>query len=246
MRYRIAALAPVLLLASTWTPPQVAQRGDAQTTKALKRQSERDRKAVEQREKGNQALEELRTEIQPEADRVARRMLERTYDDPLANGYINAIGRSLVPEEASSGVSFSFRVSADRRPNAFALPDGRIFVSSGLPAFVDNEARLAAVLGHEIAHVTEGHTLDAIRKQRDSEKRNKIIGAALGGILGGKKGGGAEAAVGAVAGAAAGAMIANAVTATLQGKYSREQDKEADLSGAEIAMANGFDPQAEG
>ena len=137
-----------------------------------------------------------------------------------SNGYINAIDQSLVPDEASSGLSFSVRVSADHRPNAFALPDGRIFVSSGLLTFVENEAQLAVVLGHEIAHVVEGHTLDSIRKQRSSEKRNKIIGTA------------------------AGAMIANAVTAIPQGKYSREQEKEADLIGAEIAMANGFDPQA--
>ena len=67
----------------------------------------------------------------------------------------------------------------------------------------------------------EGHTLDAIRKQRGSEKRNKIIGAATGA-----------------------APIADAVSAILQGKYSREQEKEADLIGAEIAMASGFDPQA--
>ena len=248
MRSAIVVFTLLLFCTAGWAPPVAAQQGDAQTSKAFKRQSERERKAAEQREKKDQALDELRIEIQPEADRVARRMLERTYDDPLANGYINAIGQSLVPEEASSGLSFSFRVLADHRPNAFALPDGRIFVSSGLLAFVENEAQLAVVLGHEIAHVVEGHTLDSIRKQRSSDKRNKIIGtaagAALGGILGGKKGGAAQAAAGAAIGAAAGAMIANAVTAILQGKYSREQEKESDLIGAEIAMANGFNPQA--
>ena len=248
MRSAIVVFTLLVFCTAGWAPPVAAQQGDAQTSKAFKRQSERERKAAEQREKKDQALDELRIEIQPEADRVVRRMLERTYDDPLANGYINAIGQSLVPEEASSGLSFSFRVLADHRPNAFAMPDGRIFVSSGLLAFVENEAQLAVVLGHEIAHVVEGHTLDSIRKQRSSDKRNKIIGtaagAALGGILGGKKGGAAQAAAGAAIGAAAGAMIANAVTAILQGKYSREQEKEADLIGAEIAMANGFDPQA--
>ena len=248
MRNGIAPLALALLCTVGWMPPLAAQQDDGQTSKALRRQSERERKAAQEREKRDQALDELRIEIQPEADRVARRMLERTYDDPLANGYINAIGQSLVPEEASSGLSFSFRVLADHRPNAFALPDGRIFVSSGLLAFVENEAQLAVVLGHEIAHVVEGHTVDSIRKQRSSQKRNKIVGAAagaaLGGLLGGKKGGASEAAIGAVAGAAAGAIIANAVTAILQGKYNREQEQEADLIGAEIAMANGFDPQA--
>ena len=76
-----------------------------------------------------------------------RRMLENTYDAPLAKGYNNAISQSLLPEEASSGLSFSFRVLAYNRPNAFARPDGRIFVRSGLMAFVQNEAQLAVALG---------------------------------------------------------------------------------------------------
>ena len=246
MKSRITLIVLLFLCMAQWAPPVAAQSTESKSAKTLKRQSERERKAAEERAKRDEALDKLRIEIQPDIDTVARRMLQHSYDDPLVNGYINAIGQSLVPEEASSGLSFAFRVLEDHRPNAFALPDGRIFVTSGLLAFVENEAQLAVVLGHEIAHVMEGHTLDTIRKQRGAAKRNKIIGAAtgaaLGGLLGGKKGG-AEAAVGAAAvGAAAGAMIAAAVTAVLQGNYNKEQEKEADVIGAEVAMANGFDP----
>lgn len=248
MRSGIMVFTVFLICTIGWTPPMAAQKSDSQTSKALRRQSERERKAAQQREKEDQALDELRIEMQPEADRVARRMLEHSHADPLVNGYINAIGQSLVPEESSSGLSFSFRVLEDHRTNAFALPDGRIFVTSGLLSFVENEAQLAIVLGHEIAHVVEGHTLDSIRKQRSTAKRNKVIGAAtgaaLGGFLGGKKGGAAKAAAGAAIGASAGAMIAIAVNTVLRGNYNKKQEKEADLIGAEIAMANGFDPRA--
>ena len=65
----------------------------------------------------------------------------------------------------------------------------------------------------------------------------------LGGLIAGEKGGAGAAAGAAAAGAAAGAFFANAINSFLQGKYSRQQEKEADLIGAEIAMAGGFDPE---
>lgn len=133
------------------------------------------------------------------------------------------------------------------RPNAFVLADGRIIVTAGLLAFVDDEAQFATVLGHEIAHVVENHTLEAIRRSRNSERRNKVIGvaadAALAGLLEGKKGD-AQAAVGAGAAAtAAGVLIASTVNGFIRGKFSRQQEREADLIRAEIAMSGGFDPE---
>ena len=239
MKSRTWALLVAALLAIAVPPTLSAQKGD--------KRAERERKAAEAREKEAAAFHDLRTEVQPQVDRAAVRFLQHSVRDPLVTGYINSVGQGLIPEEASQELAFSFRVLNDHRPNAFALPDGRIFVTAGLLAFVDNEAQLATVLGHEIAHVVENHTLEAIRRSRNSEKRNKLIGAAagaaLGGILGGKKGG-AKAAVGAAAaGAAAGAVIASAVNGFLRGKYSRQQEREADLIGAEIAMSSGFDPE---
>ena len=192
-----------------------ARRGD--------KKAEREQKAAEAREEEAAAFHDLRTEVQPQIDRATVRFLQHSVRDPLVTGCINSVGQRLVPAEASQDLAFSVRVPNDHRPNAFAVPDGRIFVTAGLLAFVENEAQRATVLGHEIAHVVEDHTLESIRRSRSDEKRNKLIGAA--------------------AGAAVGAVIARVVNSFLRGKYTRQQEREADLVGAEIAMSSGFDPE---
>lgn len=90
------------------------------------------------------------------------------YSYPLTNdielqGYVNQVGNRLLPEHALSGqqegaeVSFRFYVINDPIPNAFAFPNGMIFIHTGILDIVENEAQLAAILGHEIAHVTHEH-----------------------------------------------------------------------------------------
>ena len=79
----------------------------------------------------------------------------------------------------------------------------------------------------------EEHALESLRKQRSGKRRNAAAGAALGGLLGGKKGG---------AGAAAGTLAAIVVNSVIRSQYSKEQEKEADLIGTELALAQGFDP----
>ncbi len=90
------------------------------------------------------------------------------YSYPLTNnielqGYVNKVGYSLLPEHVQQGqfeggkVSYRFYVIDDPVPNAFAFPNGMIFVHTGLLDILENEAQLAAILGHEIAHVTHEH-----------------------------------------------------------------------------------------
>ena len=133
----------------------------------------------------------------------------------------------------------------DIYPNASALPDGRIYLTTGMLAHVENEAQLAMVLGHEIGHVIKEHRLESLRRQRSGQRRNKIIGAAggaaLGGILGRKKRGGA--ATGVAAGAAIGTLTATLVNSVIRSRYSKEMEKEADRIGTELALARGFDPE---
>ncbi|WP_420636209.1 M48 family metalloprotease [Candidatus Palauibacter sp.] len=156
-------------------------------------------------------------------------------------------GAMTVPPETPASTTFSFRIVQDIYPNASALPDGRIYLTTGMLAHVENEAQLAMVLGHEIGHVTEEHALESLRRQRSGQRRNKIIGAtagaALGGLLGGKKGGGAGAVQGAAAGTAAGVLVAAVINSVIRSRYSREQEKAADRIGADLALKRGFDPE---
>lgn len=77
------------------------------------------------------------------------------YDNPLVQDYVNRLGQSLVPPGSQS--IFAFKVILHPIPEARTLSTGTIYVSTGLLAFVDNEAQLAYALAHEIAHIEKEH-----------------------------------------------------------------------------------------
>ncbi len=173
---------------------------------------------------------QLDPELQQAVDQTALEYRKKYYRDELLQGYVNELGQSLVPKELPAGVLFSFRVIDDPTPNAVALPDGRIFIHSGLLAFVDNEAQLATILGHEIAHVVENHTVEAIRAAT-SFKRG-LLGAVVGGL-----------AAGLTKSKEAGDLAATLTMAVQSAAFSRKQEDEADLAGCRYAMFRGFDPR---
>ena len=100
------------------------------------------------------------------------------YDDRLFQEYVSRVGHSLVPEWVDRNeVQFNFSIVNDPELNAFALPDGTIVIHSGLLATLENEAQLATVLGHEIAHVTHKH---GYRGYRRAQKMQWVaLGAAV-------------------------------------------------------------------
>lgn len=145
--------------------------------------------------------------------------------------YIQSLGKRLVatiPPEHSW--PFQFHVVAQKEINAFALPGGPMFVNIGTITAADNEAELAGVMGHEMAHVYMQHSA----KQQDK-------GSLLGGLAG---------LVGAVAGAVGGTVgtLAQAGievgAGTLMLKYSRGDEAQADAVGAIILWKAGFNPVA--
>ena len=86
-------------------------------------------------------------------------------DDIRIQGYVNMVGNRILPEYAKEeafqkrhDIFFRFYVINNPIPNAFAFPNGMVFVHTGLLQLMENEAQLAAVLGHEIAHVTYEHS----------------------------------------------------------------------------------------
>ena len=77
--------------------------------------------------------------------------------DPSLNAYVNEIGQKLAAVSAEPGFPYEFVVLNNSVPNAWALPGGKIAINRGLLVELEDEAELAAVLGHEVVHAAAGH-----------------------------------------------------------------------------------------
>ena len=80
--------------------------------------------------------------------------------------YVNLVGKAVAMTSDRPEIDYTFGVLNNNKVNAFAAPGGYVFVTKGLLRRVQSEAELACVLGHEIAHVTEKHILNVIRRSR--------------------------------------------------------------------------------
>ncbi len=87
------------------------------------------------------------------------------YDNRGLGTYVNTIGQRLAASAERTNLPWSFQIADDPAVNAFALPGGFIYVTRGLVTTVNSEAELAAVIGHEIGHVTARHSVSQMTKQ---------------------------------------------------------------------------------
>ncbi|WP_373510634.1 M48 family metalloprotease [Thiocapsa sp.] len=155
-------------------------------------------------------------------------------DEPLATSYIESLGTTLVEADRTAGGSFTFFVIDEPVVNAFAGPGGYIGVYAGLILAAETESELAAVMAHEIAHVTQRHLMRSFEDQSKlSLPTTALLIAAA--ILG--------AQVSPDAGAAA---IAGVQAAALQRQinFTRDNEKEADRIGIQTLAGAGHDPFA--
>ncbi len=149
----------------------------------------------------------------------------KLVDDPVITEYVNRIGQNLV-RNSDAKVPFTIKVIDSKEVNAFALPGGFFFVNSGLVLKADNEAELAGVMAHEIAHV-------AARHATKQATRGEIINYASIGLI----------FVGGWAGYAAQQAVALAVPVGMM-KFSRGMEAEADRLGLDYVDRAGYDPVA--
>ncbi len=155
-------------------------------------------------------------------------------NDPLAVEYINNLGFRLVEQNPQAqDRRFYFFVVQDPSLNAFALPGGYIGTHTGLIAAADTESELAAVMGHEIAHVTQRHL--ARRMERQQQLSFPALASFIGGIIVASQN--PEAGIGLMTTAQAGMQQAII-------NHTRENEKEADRIGIQSMSAAGFDPYA--
>jgi len=155
-------------------------------------------------------------------------------EDPEATEYLQAVGSRIVTQATGDSLQrFTFFFVHDNTINAFALPGGFIGVNVGLVLATRNEAQLAGVLAHEIAHVTQRHIARRVR----SSGRQSIatVAAILAAILVGAATGSGDATMGGIAMAQGAAM-------QQQINFTRANENEADRVGMSFLAAAGFDP----
>lgn len=148
-------------------------------------------------------------------------------DSPALQAYVNEVGQRLAKQSRRPTLPWHFTVVDSADVNAFSLPGGYVYITRGLMAYLNSEAELAGVIGHEIGHVSARH---GVRQQGATPAAG--VGAELGSVL--------VPGVGNQAGASVPRSLAHAWTAG----YGRGQELVADRLGADYLAKSGYDPQA--
>ncbi|HYJ97676.1 MAG TPA: M48 family metalloprotease [Burkholderiaceae bacterium] len=148
------------------------------------------------------------------------------YNNPRVQDYVNELGQRLARQSHRANLQWTFTVLDSPEINAFALPGGYVYVTRGIMAYLDSEADLAGVIGHEIGHVTARHGA-----QRATRAQTAGIGVLAASVLGAVLG------VGNVAG-----QVAQSAAAGYVASYSRDQELQADQLGAEYLARNRYNP----
>jgi predicted Zn-dependent protease len=148
-------------------------------------------------------------------------------NDPELQAYVTRVGKSLAAKSHRPNLDWHFTVVDSPEVNAFALPGGYIYITRGIMAYLNSEAELAGVVGHEIGHVTARHS---VRQQ------STATAVGLGAILGSILVPGLDNQVGA-------SLLQNLGQYLVSG-YGRDHELEADRLGAEYIAKTGYNPQA--
>ncbi len=147
---------------------------------------------------------------------------------PRVDDYLNRIGQRLAAVAPGAKYPYQFKCVNDAEINAFALPGGFLYVNRGTIEAADNEAELAGVIGHEIGHVALRHGTNQATKQYMMQAPLAV----LGGIMGSNSVGALMAQLGA-------SFTFNSILL----KYSRDDERQADLMGAQILYDTNYDPR---
>ncbi len=147
---------------------------------------------------------------------LAGRVTRWWREDPERAKYVAAVGARLLPHVRRKGIRYEFHVVGSPRINAFALPGGQIYVMTGMLEFLQSEAELAAILGHEMAHVDLRHAIERFQY----ELALRRVGARE---LG---------------------QMAEVARRLLTIGYNKYQELEADAQGVRVSIEAGYEPEA--
>ncbi|MGB3203159.1 MAG: M48 family metallopeptidase [Nodosilinea sp.] len=142
------------------------------------------------------------------------------YNNRSVQQYVDRLGQRLVAASDSRDIPYTFQVVNSNEVNAFATPGGFVYVTTGLLREADNEAQLASVLAHEIAHINERHSIEALRRAVLAQGIAETAGVEMSTL------------------AQVGYQLA------FQLPRSRDYEYAADAQGLQILQAAGYPPQA--
>lgn len=156
------------------------------------------------------------------SEQVAQQMSMLT--DPKWQAYVQRIGEQLASQSHRSNIPYQFRVVDSADINAFALPGGHVYINRGLLIYLNSEAQMAAVLGHEVGHVTARHGV----RQQSMAMGTGLIGQLI--TIG--------------TGMPAAGDLSNMLGTAMVRGYGRDMELEADGLGAEYLARTGYQPNS--
>jgi predicted Zn-dependent protease len=166
----------------------------------------------EERQLGEQVSLQLRTRF-------------GVMQDEKVTKYVTLVGTALAQASTKPSLEWKFIVLDTDGVNAYAAPGGFVHITKGLLGLMKNEAELAGVLGHEVTHISERHTVDAI-------KQGKLVN--MGGEAAGSGGGLRQQFLS--------KMAAAAFNKIFEGEFSQKDENESDRIGAQLANKVGYAP----
>ncbi len=149
--------------------------------------------------------------------------------DPTLQTFVDTLGDSLLKEAGPTPFDFKFHIVKSLDPNAFAIPGGHVFLTTGLLVLAENGDEVAGVLSHEIGHVTQRHVSQMIEKSKWLNIAS-LAAMVAGALMGGGSAGQALSAT------------AMATTEAFALKYTRENEVDADQTGLHTVLRAGYDP----
>jgi predicted Zn-dependent protease len=144
------------------------------------------------------------------------------YKNDAVQSYVSDLGKRMAAQSERPNLPWEFHVVDDASVNAFALPGGFIYVTRGLMTSINDEAELATVVGHEIGHVTNRHSVQQISKAQLAQ-----LGLGIGSILSSD--------------IARFGQLASAGLSVLFLKYGRDAENQADAAGFRYALNQNYD-----
>ncbi|MEZ5452659.1 MAG: M48 family metalloprotease [Thiothrix sp.] len=141
------------------------------------------------------------------------------YRDAALQAYVSRVGQMMAAQSPRQNLRYTFTVLDDPGVNAFALPGGYVYITTGLMAYLNSEAELAGVLGHEIGHVSARHNV--------SQASWSAVGGILASVASDKLGN---------------KELFNTIGELGLTHYSRNQELDADGLGAQFLARAGYDP----